>query len=56
MGSLLPKKRDFIRLTIIPKIFIPSTKKTILNINRTLDYTTFDQKKIAILPILLPTL
>ena len=56
MGSFFPEKRDFIRLNIIPVIFIPSTKKTVLNIAKTLDYIAFDKKKYAILPILLPTL
>ena len=46
MGSFFfLEKRDFIRLNIIPKIFIPSTKKTVLNINKTLDYIAFDKKK-----------
>ena len=46
-GKFTSQKRDFIRLNIIPKIFIPSTRKTILNINKTLDYNGFHQKKLC---------
>ena len=46
-GMFFSRKRHFVRLNIIPMIFMPSTKKKIHNINKTLDYNGFHQKKLC---------